>query len=90
MIIFSGFFFTLFVVLVTHIYDLPDLLILFSYSYLQMLNPPPGFRFGTLKSSSTEAYFKFNRDPRMRKIYQNMKDHSVGNVHDGVKKVKSG
>ena len=74
------------------IYDLrtPDLLIILSYYFQQMLNPPPGFRFGTLKSSSTEAYFKFNRDPRMRKIYQNMKDHRVENVHDGVKKVKSG
>ncbi|XP_078355655.1 glutamate receptor ionotropic, NMDA 1-like [Oculina patagonica] len=56
----------------------------------KMVNPPAGFHFGTLKSTSTEAYFKFNRDPRMRKIYQNMKDHNVENVHDGVKKVKSG
>ena len=55
-----------------------------------MTNPPPGFHFGTLKSSSTEAYFKFNRDPRMRKIYDNMKHYNVENVHDGVAKVKSG
>lgn len=55
-----------------------------------MINPPPGFRYGTLKSSSTEAYFKFHRDPRMRKVYQNMKHNNVDDVLDGMEKVKSG
>jgi hypothetical protein len=55
-----------------------------------MLNPPKNFKYGTLKDSSTEAFFKFSEDPRLRQIYQNMKDNSVDSVEDGVKKLTNG
>ncbi|KAK3753811.1 hypothetical protein QZH41_018461, partial [Actinostola sp. cb2023] len=56
----------------------------------KMVNPPKGFKYGTLKDSSTEAFFKFSEDPRLRRIYENMKNNNVLRVEDGVKKLVSG
>ena len=55
-----------------------------------MLNPPSGFRFATMKDTSSESFFRDSMDPRLKKIYSNMKPYLVDNVDDGVENVKNG
>lgn len=56
----------------------------------QLVEPPKGFTFGTLKDSSMEDFFRKSQNPRLRKIYENMKTHNVEHFADGAKKVLSG
>lgn len=56
----------------------------------QLVEPPKGFTFGTLKDSSMEDFFRKSQNPRLRKIYVNMKTHNVEHFADGAKKVLSG
>ncbi|EDO34363.1 predicted protein, partial [Nematostella vectensis] len=56
----------------------------------KMQNPPPDFKFATLRDSSTEAYFRFSKDEKLRRIYEHMKDNNVEMVEDGVAKLISG
>lgn len=56
----------------------------------KLVDPPEGFTFGTLKDTSTEDFFRNSQNSRLRKIYKNMKKHSVDYFSDGVKKVISG
>ena len=60
------------------------------FSTSQLVDPPDGFTFGTLKDTSTEDFFKKSRSARLRKIYENMKKHNVKNFADGVRKVRTG
>ncbi|XP_068747101.1 glutamate receptor ionotropic, NMDA 2A-like [Montipora capricornis] len=56
----------------------------------KLVDPPEGFTFGALKDTSTEDFFRKSQNPRLRKIYQNMKKYNVDYHSDGVKKVISG
>ena len=56
----------------------------------QLVDPPEGFTFGTIKDTSTEDFFRKSSSARLRKIYDNMKDHNVETFSDGMKKVRSG
>ena len=56
----------------------------------QLVDPPEGFTFGTIKDTSTEDFFRKSSSARLRKIYENMKDHNVETFSDGMKKVRSG
>ena len=61
-----------------------------SFPFFQFERPPPGFTFATVASSSVEAFFVENVNPSFRRIGQNMKQHGVDNVADGVVKVHNG
>jgi len=56
----------------------------------KLVDPPEGFTFGTIKDTSTEDFFRKSSSARLRKIYENMKDHNVETFSDGMKKVRSG
>ena len=58
--------------------------------FSQLVDPPEGFTFGTIKDTSTEDFFRKSSSARLRKIYDNMKDHNVETFSDGMKKVRSG
>ena len=56
----------------------------------QLVDPPEGFTFGTIKDTSTEDFFRKSQSSRLRKIYENMKKYNVETFADGVKKVRTG
>ncbi|KXJ28915.1 glutamate receptor ionotropic, NMDA 1 [Exaiptasia diaphana] len=56
----------------------------------RLVDPSKDFKFGTIKDSSTEDFFRNSDVPRLKKIYENMKDYSVHNFSDGINKVKNG
>ncbi|XP_031570969.1 glutamate receptor ionotropic, NMDA 3A-like [Actinia tenebrosa] len=49
-----------------------------------------GFKFATLKHSSTEMVFSHSSDPEMRRIYQNMKPYQVLTYAEATQKLNSG
>ena len=51
-------------------------------------DPPPGFIFTTLQSSSTLAFFTNNDDAAFRKIGRNMIPHAVKKYNDGLEKLR--
>ena len=56
----------------------------------QLVDPPEGFTFGTIKDTSTEDFFKKSKSERLRKIYENMKEYNVENFAEAVKRVRTG
>ena len=58
--------------------------------FFQFERPPPGFTFATVASSNFETFFIENANPSFRRIGQNMKQHGVDSVSDGVVKVHNG
>lgn len=61
-----------------------------NFYFAQLVDPPDGFIFGTIKDTSTEDFFRKSQSARLRKIYENMKDHNVETFADGLKKLRSG
>lgn len=62
----------------------------FALVFLQLVDPPEGFTFGTIKDTSTEDFFRKSQSARLRKIYENMKGRNVETFSEGMRKVRSG
>ncbi|XP_066917995.1 glutamate receptor ionotropic, NMDA 1-like [Clytia hemisphaerica] len=52
-------------------------------------NPTPDFKFATLKDSSTEGFFKNSELPKLRKMYEFMKDYSYSDNKDGLGRLEN-
>ena len=55
----------------------------------QFTNPTPDFKFAALKDSSTEGFFKNSEVPKLRKMYEFMKDYSYTSNKDGLEKLEN-
>eukprot|EP00794_Sanderia_malayensis_P016058 gene16058-17681_t len=56
----------------------------------RMTNPTPEFKFASVKETATEAFFRGNSDPTLRRMYLFMKNYGTKTTADGIENVRTG